>query len=101
MGCTNEGVEYALGREDFGGSRTRIFILLHLANGRRDFCPYFVLMGSAMTSVRDGNFLSARFYCNDSLVNKRLHLDARNSYLFPPFFSCLQDTYHPQMCGFA
>ena len=98
--CTNEGVEYAVGREGFGGSRTRIFILAPPCQGRRDFCPYVVLMGSVMTSVHDRNFLPARFYCNESSGSKRLHLGARDSSLFPPFFSCLQDTYHPKMCGF-
>ena len=68
--------------------------------GEEGFLPYVVLMGSVMTSVHDRNFLSARFYCNESLVSKRLHLDARNSYVFPPFFSCLQDTYQLKMCDF-
>lgn len=30
-------------------------------------------------------------------MSKRLHWDARGSCLFPPFFVCLQVTYHPQM----
>ena len=100
MGCTNEGVEYALGREGFGESRTQIFILAPPFRERRDFCPYVVLMGSVRTSMHDRNFLSARFYCNESLVSKLLHLDARSSYHFPPFFSSLQDTYQPKKCGF-
>ena len=30
----------------------------------------------------------------------RLHSDAEDSYLFPPFFVCLKDTYHYMICGF-
>ena len=33
-------------------------------------------------------------------MSKGLHLGAGDSRLFPPFFVCLQDTYHPKMCGF-
>ena len=34
------------------------------------------------------------------MMSKRLHSDARYSLLFPPFFVCLQDTYHAKMCVF-
>ena len=60
VGCQNEGVEYPLGREWFGGCISWFSSQLHLPEGRRDFCPYLALIVSLMVLVHDGNFLSAR-----------------------------------------
>ena len=54
-----------------------------------------------MALMHDGNFLSARLiYSNESIMSNRLHSDARDSHLFPPFSVYLQGTYHLKMFGF-
>ena len=40
-------------------SYSLIFIPAPPPEGRRDFCPYLVLIGSIMASAHDGSFLSA------------------------------------------
>ena len=60
VGRTNEGAEYSLEREVFGGCIPWVLSHRHLCQGRRDFCPYLALIGSVMASVPDGHFLSAR-----------------------------------------
>jgi len=36
---TTEGVEYSLGKEEFGGLCPGFSSQLHFPEGRRDFCP--------------------------------------------------------------
>ena len=42
------------------------------------------------------SYLHDYFYCNDGIMSNRLNLDAGDSRLSPPFFVCLQGTYHPK-----
>ena len=37
---TNEGAEYSLAREEFGGLLPRFSSQVHFSKGRRYFCPY-------------------------------------------------------------
>ena len=39
-------------------------------------------------------------YCDEGIMSNRLHLGTGDVRPFPPFFVCLQDTYHSTMCGF-
>ena len=65
VGCRNEGVDYSLGREGFGDHIPWFSSQLRLPEGRRDFCPYLVLIRSVRASGHDGNFyLQGSFYAN-------------------------------------
>ena len=49
-GHTNEGAEYSLGKEEFGGCIFWFLSQLHLPKGRRDFCPYLALFRSVVVT---------------------------------------------------
>lgn len=78
-------------------SYSQIFILAPPSWGKEGFLSLFSLDQECLGISAWWELICKDKFCSESVMSKRLHWDARDSCLFPPFFVCLRVTYHPQM----